>query len=763
MSGHPAVTEKLVKEVQDQLTCAVCLDFYTDPKVLPCLHVFCQQCLQSIAAFGETDQAASVTCPTCRCPTSLTGANGCLAGLVPAFHIHHLFDIHDALQKAFSSGTSPCDKCRQFVSTAYCRNCAQYICDECANVHKLWGELVGHEVISIEQVRDNAVKMIPLKTAVLRCPKHPHKDLELYCETCGELICQNCTVQQHKTHSYDLVPDAYAARKRAAEANVDPLREYAAEVREALGKIDGKMDSIATQQTALEEDINRTIRRLHDELDLRKKEFLCQLHDLVQDKLKTLAAQRTEAEHTLAQLSDTIAFADGRLRTGPAAEVLTVLKHITTRVDELRQQYDPQQLEPRQGPNLIFRPGKIQELCKPMTAIFTAPICPSKCLVGEKPATAVTNQKVAFSVYMKDDYGEVYTGALHNVIAELVSSTARLLCDVKKAKADGHYVVSCTPTTPKDHEFHVQINGTHIQGSPFALRIMRTIRDITNPIKMIKKLRRPQGVACNSKGELVVVETSFPRVSVHTLHGPKRLRKFGSSGSAPGQFKDPDGVTVDGSDNILVVDSGNHRIQKFTAEGEFVTTVGTKGDGPLQFNLPTNIRIHPQSGNMYVCDQYNHRIQILKEDFSFVSSFGKEGSEDGDFLYPTDLAFDSIGNVYVCDSKNNRIQVFTPNGQYVRKIGDMFGREELEASFVGVSSNIGVYQPSYLHIDPDSNVYITNASNNVAVFKTSGEFVTLFGKQGGGGGEFSSPCGVVVNKEGLLLVSDSNNCRVQVF
>ena len=55
-------------------------------------------------------------------------------------------------------------------------------------------------------------------------------------------------------------------------------------------------------------------------------------------------------------------------------------------------------------------------------------------------------------------------------------------------------------------------------------------------------------------------------------------------GSGRGQFERPSGVAVDGEGCILVVDSDNHRIQKFTAEGKFLTAVGTKGSlWPLQF------------------------------------------------------------------------------------------------------------------------------------------------------------------------------------
>ena len=68
----------------------------------------------------------------------------------------------------------------------------------------------------------------------------------------------------------------------------------------------------------------------------------------------------------------------------------------------------------------------------------------------------------------------------------------------------------------------------------------------------------------------MVTESGGHCVSVFTLNGRKR-QSFGMRGSAHGQFDEPCGVVMDGEENILVVDRYNHRIQKFTANGQFLT------------------------------------------------------------------------------------------------------------------------------------------------------------------------------------------------
>ena len=760
------------------LTCGHCLYSYADPRVLPCLHVFCRCCI-----YGPTNDRRSTVfcCPACHTVTDLTalGENG----LLPAHHVHHLFDIRDVLTKVDSLQERQCEKCEQERASSLCRDCGQYICVECIQTHELWSELRSHDIVPISRVIEEAVEMLPPKRRTLRCSKHS-KELELYCRSCAELICHNCTVQQHKKHNYHIVSDVFPNLKEAVGVNAKLLRGTLTLVNEALEEFDACAGRITSQRDSLQQDIDETIRRLHEELESRRKEFTEQLQQIADEKMRLLALQRRKVETLQKQLDDALAFTDRHMKTSSEGEVLAVSRHIVRRSVELVNSYQPDILIPNQAANMIFKPERLQEVCSPYRGVCIAFVCPAKCLVSstQPMEVAFTNIQSTAIVHLKDENGADYFNPLKHITATLVSSSDTLQCQVDH-HTNGSHIVSYTPKLPKRYRLSIQINGIHVQGSPFMVLVKRSSSDIVMSPRVLKGLKRPCGVACNSKGEVLVVESGLYKVSVYTLGGSNVVRRFGSFGSAPGQFNDPDGITVDGSDNILVVDSGNHRIQKFTAEGEFITTVGTKGDGPLQFNLPTNIRIHPQTGNVYVCDQYNHRVQIMKEDFSFVGSFGREGSEDGDLYGPSDVAFDGAGNTYVCDSWNNRIQVFDPSGHFLRKFGDKrvegdgaqdpllssvhmsVNRGEVNMDPVPFSSEgtSGVSLPSGLYIDCDGYVFVTEATNCVSIFKTDGTFVTSFGVSGNALGEFNTPHGIVRNSEGVVCVSDNGNNRVQLF
>ncbi len=87
-------------------------------------------------------------------------------------------------------------------------------------------------------------------------------------------------------------------------------------------------------------------------------------------------------------------------------------------------------------------------------------------------------------------------------------------------------------------------------------------------------------------------------------------------------FMTPSDIAFDSSGNIYVVDTNNHRIQKFDSSGTFITKWGSSGSSDGQFNYPQGITIDT-SGNIYVVDTNNHRIQKLKNQAATINSLNK--------------------------------------------------------------------------------------------------------------------------------------------
>ena len=112
-------------------------------------------------------------------------------------------------------------------------------------------------------------------------------------------------------------------------------------------------------------------------------------------------------------------------------------------------------------------------------------------------------------------------------------------------------------------------------------------------------------------------------------------------------------MAFDSTGNVYVADYSNHRIQVFTAEGEYLRQFGWKIDGyeGPEIKFPTGICID-RGGVVYVTEEVNHLVSLFKCDGTHMKSFGSYGSKLGNFKGPHGIAHE---NIYVADSHNNCI------------------------------------------------------------------------------------------------------------
>ena len=97
-------------------------------------------------------------------------------------------------------------------------------------------------------------------------------------------------------------------------------------------------------------------------------------------------------------------------------------------------------------------------------------------------------------------------------------------------------------------------------------------------------------------------------------------------------WKQPQQIAVDDERNIYVADTGNSRIQKFTNDGEFLSSWGTNGFENGKLQSPVGIAIY--ENNVYVVDKMQNTIQKFDNDGNFILKWGGLGSENGQFIEP---------------------------------------------------------------------------------------------------------------------------------
>ena len=755
MAKSKEVAACALKKLEDQLTCAICLDTFKEPKMLQCLHVYCKDCLQRLVVQDRQGQV-SVSCSTCRQSTILPPGTD-VSSLQSAFHVNHLFDIQEALEKLKDPYKLQCEKCSKPTRTVqnFCQDCVQFLCERCFETHSEWKEFSQHEVVSVEEIESNVKQLVPPKKVVLHCPHHQSKELELYCETCEELICLHCTVKKHKDHHYDLVVDTFETHKAEMTAAVEPLQNHVSIASEALEQLRAQLQELDDQGDDIKADIQRQIERFHELIEARKVELFNKVDQLVEMKKKNVIAQQDEVETVLTQRVSCLSYVKESLGTAHQGEVLRVKKTVIKQAKEMTDNFKPDTLSPCEPANIKFvASSKLEFACQEFGEVYLEEACPKKCTAtGKGVEVAKVGEGAIVVLHVVDEKGKVCSTPVETVSCELVSKgdCKKTECVMKKTEGS-QYEISYQAPSRGRHHLYIKVKGENIKGSPFPITVKLPVETLGTPIKTIGGLCSPWGVAVNKSDDIIVAEFGGNCVSILSPVGEK-VKSFGLRGSGNGQFSKPIGVAVDADDNILVADySGNHRIQKFSSDGNFITAVGKHGNKSLEFNNPIGIGIHPHTSKVYVADSWNHRIQVLNPDLTFSSSFGSRGSDNGQFRYPYDVAFDSTGNVYVADSNNSCIQVFTADGQFLRRFGKKgSGNGELNC-------------PSSISIDSDNVVYVTERDNNrVSVFTSEGMFLTSFGAEGSEPGQFNSPRGISMDKNGVVYVTDVGNNRIQLF
>ena len=331
MAKSQADTKQALKKLEDQLTCAICLDAFKDPKLLQCFHIYCKDCLKKLVV-QDQQGLISLCCPTCRKSTHLPQGST-VSDLQPAFHIHHLFDIQDAFEKVKVPQKIVCGKCTKETrsATSYCRDCGEFICATCADVHKQWDSFSNHEVVPLEDFEKKVKQLDALKRVTLYCSLHQGKELELYCETCEELICHNCIVKKHRDHQYDLVTDTFQRQKGEIVASLEPIERKLESINKILKQIDAQSKAAKAKRDIIAAEIQEKTCEFQAMLELRKDELTGQLDESTQLTLKNLATQRDEAETIQTQLISCLSFVKESLRTGSQGEVMKMKKELFDR------------------------------------------------------------------------------------------------------------------------------------------------------------------------------------------------------------------------------------------------------------------------------------------------------------------------------------------------------------------------------------------------------------------------------------------------
>ena len=216
--------ESLLKNLDKHVTCSICLDTYTKPKTIACLHTFCLKCLEGHAL--RTQSRGQFRCPDCQAQVNIPEGN-CFDNLPTGFLQNSLLSLLAVQQSGKGSQISYSICTKKSAEISYCFTCEELLCRNCVNAHELFQESAfrGHKVTAVKQFQAVDYEALLKRQSFCPQPYHEREVTRFFCLECQICVCQVCINTDHKNHNVDPLEKAADAERAKIMAAVESIEQ----------------------------------------------------------------------------------------------------------------------------------------------------------------------------------------------------------------------------------------------------------------------------------------------------------------------------------------------------------------------------------------------------------------------------------------------------------------------------------------------------------------------------------------------------------
>ena len=407
---------------------------------------------------------------------------------------------------------------------AFCHQCAEFLCKECVEPHKVMKLFASHGVDSLEDLKQGRAREIAVKEPpTKKC--HIHEEpLNIYCFDCDTPICHHCTTKVHRDHNLKF---ATSDSKKNLLEKLGHLKEVAANLSSAIENIQTTKQEVEAKEDLVASTIHTSFDELHQILDEEEnKLFLKALRKMQDNEAMSMhseirsSMQGEEDEHSKS----------GKIELTEEADM-----GVEVRCAEA-----------------------LQQLCQTNANITQLALDPAQCTVrGERVETAEVHQTAEVTLTTK------LINSKTEVVGQLKSlyDGSVVKCDVDQS-GPGEYRIQYIPTVRGRHELTVSVDGQQVAGSPFPVFVSIPPTQLGKPYKVWDDIKLAHGITTNSVGDVIVTEyqgdivklDAEGKTSVLVKHSDNKLTWLES-------------VSTDDEDNIYCTDYDSNKVIKSNKNG----------------------------------------------------------------------------------------------------------------------------------------------------------------------------------------------------
>jgi len=727
--------EKSLEDLEREVTCAVCQEHYTQPKVLPCLHYYCERCVQKVSQRRGAKNTFS--CPECRKASLLP--EGGVEELPTAFFVNRLKSTYYELERAHGKKVETgCEVCGESGAAprGYCQQCSVFLCAECMQSHlRLKKIFDGHQIVSLQGGDLKTEEKSHMKGSLTpnKCVVHL-KSAVAFCSECNSMICHSCTFQEHNGHTFYSLTVAAPKMKENLLNQLSRLEKTMTSLSGGVEEIQSNIDEFDSHLQSMTDTVKTSFQELRIILENHEEKLLGEISEHVKSKKAKLVDQKTNLETRKTSIQSTLQKNQHAVRK-PDEEFIRSYSEITGRLTlEVEECYKlGEVVEPAEEIDIMVKVNAakdLQQLCLSKAKIVQLPV---NVIIEDLKSEIFPNVPASVDIRTtKLSTDKPNTRSLQ-LSAELRSlhDGSVTECNIKSISSC-HYRINFTPKIRGRNEFVISIQDQPVSGSPIPIFVSVSPLTFKEPVHSWKNMKQPSDITINSAGEIIVAEFGGD-ILVLDQTGNK-LRYIDGTKHESQKLN---GAAVDTEGNIYFVGPIVSKIYKYEAEGDTVINKVVEREG-----VSGHRSVEVAGNEVLVSEQSTKsKIAIYDRDLKFLREIVADNL--GAFI---DITSDSSSSdIYATCWANTRVQVFKKNGSFSHSFGHEKGsRESLS--------------PRYLCVT-DKFVYVTdNSHSDVAVFTKEGNHITSFGR-----GFFIIPHGVCVDQDGFVYVCDFSSSKILVF
>ena len=664
----------VVKEkLTEQLTCAICLEYYKHPRTLPCLHSYCTNCISQLTVEVDNGQHM-VRCPLCQHTTQLSDKGA--ASFPIAFHINNLLEIEELLRD-----TPLCHAHNDRPKDLYCNTCEELVCVKCVcDVHtnhrfdRAADLFTSHKQQIKACLKPMKNKIDEVKQTLVRFDTAEREMREQ-----GEAVLKKID-DTYQQLMYELKESQSKASQEAATALQEKLQVHFLE----RANVKAVLIQLESCYQFAEEKLNS---RFQYQVQAAKKQLVKHIND-THSTVKVSELQPAQEPNTVFTADKNTLLACRHIGDINSMLFFSRPGLFSVNVPSCVPVY-------RKAEVLLTAPvplsaGKVS--CKfifPLSSGAEPVVCPITCagrsqfgitirssivglhqllvqvdgiLIHGNPFNVhvvewTTQEFVTFALGLHDPTGIAVTDdRQHVVVTERYSSCIKVLSNTGEevmkfgsfGREPGEFLHPRGVTVSADNHIFV-LDDERLHKFPFPTSHETSIEMHTSSTASVNM--RSTGVAIHrSSGNVYLVNCRECNITV--LNPDLTLSHFfGSLEWLPAD------IAIDTNGIVYATDSIGGKVLKFTPEGKPLGIIGSKGELLHQFSEPRGICIDSDD-IIYVTDMGKHQVMVFNTEGKFLKSLGGHLGEQ--IANPLGVAVDKAGNLYVCDGGAGEVLVSKP-------------------------------------------------------------------------------------------------------